>query len=282
MSSGWIKLYRDIQEHWIWQDAKKLKWWIDIILMANHKDKKTVFGNELFEVERGEFHTSELKLAERWKVDRKTVKRFLDLLEKDKMLSLKKSRNGTTIKINNYNAYQGFSEDEEDNKKDNKVPTKGTIKSPQKGQISPRKRGTNNNVKKDKEGKNIKKDIINNNEQQIAQIWERYPNKKGKATAIKRIPKLIKEYGYDQLIRCIERYEQTKSFKDGFRKQGDTFFNGGYVDYLDENYQEEVSDATSGTDGERRGDNEKIQYSPAELLQLEYRNPGYIDEDLDF
>ena len=32
--AGWIKIYRDIQEHWIWQDANKLKWWLDIILMA--------------------------------------------------------------------------------------------------------------------------------------------------------------------------------------------------------------------------------------------------------
>lgn len=133
----------------------------------------------------------------------------------------------------------------------------------------------------------IDKDIdidkeIKDIEQQVTLLWDRYPNKKGKATATKKMPKLIKEHGYEQLIRCIERYEQTKSFKDGFRKQGDTFFNGGYVDYLDENYQEEVSDATRGTDGEHRGDNGPIQYSPAELLQLEHRNPEYVDEDLDF
>ena len=57
MAEGWIKLYRNIQEHWIWQDPQKLKWWLDIILLANHKENKFLLGNELIEVERGEHHT---------------------------------------------------------------------------------------------------------------------------------------------------------------------------------------------------------------------------------
>lgn len=32
--SGWIKISRKINEHWLWEDANKLKWWIDLLLMA--------------------------------------------------------------------------------------------------------------------------------------------------------------------------------------------------------------------------------------------------------
>lgn len=76
----------------------------------------------------------------------------------------------------------------------------------------------------------------------IERLWNLYPNKKGKAIAIKKIPKLIKEYSYDQIERCINRYIKEigeKNVDKQYIKHGSTFFNSGYVDYLDENYVEE-------------------------------------------
>ena len=97
-------------------------------------------------------------------------------------------------------------------------------------------------IKKEKE---IEKDIELDKKhivQQVDTVWARYPLKKGKATAMKKIPKLIEQYGYEQLIRCIERYDLGLQ-KETWRKpqNGSTFFNSGYVDYLDENYQEGVN-----------------------------------------
>lgn len=157
MAEGWIKLHRSIRKNWIWEDAQKLKWWLDILLQANHKDNKILLGNELLNVERGSFHTSEIKLSNRWNVDRKTVRRFLELLQKDNMISIEKSKKGTTIKISNYNDFQDFLTDEKDNARDNKVPTQGTTGGTDKSHISPNKGDTNNNdkelYKNDKEGK---------------------------------------------------------------------------------------------------------------------------------
>lgn len=111
MLDGWIKLHRCIYDHWIWKEPVKLKWWLDLILMANHKEKKILINDELIVIERGSYHTSELKLAERWSIDRKTVRKFLDLLEKDEMIRVEKSRKlGTTIKICNYESYQKSNE----------------------------------------------------------------------------------------------------------------------------------------------------------------------------
>ncbi|MBC8581349.1 MAG: hypothetical protein E6590_16445 [Clostridiales bacterium] len=254
--AGWIKIYRDIQEHWIWQDANKLKWWLDIILMANHKDNKFLLGNELFEVKRGEFHTSELKLAERWNVSKKSVRSFLELLERDHMVELNKSKKGTTIKVSNYNDYQANLSMEGTTE----VPCRnheGTILEPQKnhegttevpqrnheGYTNKNEKNNKNDkecIKNEKESKNEKNEENKKHiEQQVAYVWNRYPLKKGKATAIKKIPKLIEQYSYEQLIRCIERYELGLQ-KETWRKpqNGSTFFNSGYVDYLDENYQE--------------------------------------------
>ncbi|XZH52027.1 helix-turn-helix domain-containing protein [Clostridium perfringens] len=91
--------------------------------------------------------------------------------------------------------------------------------------------------------KNLKSKSKDNSNQDIEEIWSLYPLKKGKANAIKKIPKLLKEYGKEQIIRCIERYiEEIK--KDNKSKEfilhGSTFFNGRYIDYLDCNYQEDI------------------------------------------
>lgn len=80
----------------------------------------------------------------------------------------------------------------------------------------------------------------------VEEIWRLYPLKQGKANAIKKIPKLLKQYGKEQIIRCIDRYIQyvDNQRKNGFSelkyKNGSTFFNTGYVDYLDCNYQEDI------------------------------------------
>ena len=101
--SGWIKLHRGIQDHWIWDDPLRLKWWIDLLLLVNHKEAKTLINGVLITIEPGEHLTSELKLAERWKVSRKRVQLFLQLLENDDMITVEKGRRkGTTIKVSNY------------------------------------------------------------------------------------------------------------------------------------------------------------------------------------
>lgn len=164
MAEGWIKLHRSIRKNWIWEDAQKLKWWLDILLQANHQEKKVLLGNELLNIERGSFHTSEIKLSQCWKVDRKTVRRFLELLQKDNMIFIEKSKRGTTIKINNYNEFQDFFTDEKDNRRDNKVPTQGTTGGTDKSQTSLNKGDTNNNYKElyknDKEGREGEEDLL--------------------------------------------------------------------------------------------------------------------------
>lgn len=109
--TGWISLHRQIQNHWIWEDPQKLKWWLDMLLRVNHKDNKTVIGNKVVVIKRGTFHTSEVKLAEQWNVSRNTVRSFIKLLESDEMITTERTRNGTTVKVLNYNDYQTFSRD---------------------------------------------------------------------------------------------------------------------------------------------------------------------------
>lgn len=50
MAEGWVKLHRSITENWIWENPQYLKWWLDLILMANHKKQKIPF-NDTFKIE---------------------------------------------------------------------------------------------------------------------------------------------------------------------------------------------------------------------------------------
>lgn len=108
-STGWISLHRQIQEHWLWEEKpySKGQAWIDMLLLANHKDNKFLLGNELVEVKEGSFITSELKLMERWGWGKSKTRAFLDLLQSDEMIIKKSDRKKTTITIVKFSDFQG-------------------------------------------------------------------------------------------------------------------------------------------------------------------------------
>lgn len=69
-------------------------------------------------------------------------------------------------------------------------------------------------------------------------IWELYPVKKGKGQVSEAKRKALYNIGFDKIKTAIERYQQELAKDAEWRKpqNGSTFFNSGYVDYLDENY----------------------------------------------
>lgn len=111
---GWIKLHRQLQECPMWYSERfsKGQAWVDLLLLANHSDKKILFNGEFIIVERGQYLTSMVKLAEKWKWSRPTVTKFLNLLEKDKMITRSSDNQKTLITIENYGIYQDFKEDD--------------------------------------------------------------------------------------------------------------------------------------------------------------------------
>lgn len=109
--NGWISLHRKIQNHWIWKDPLKLKWWIDILLTANHSDGKINIGLQLFECKRGQSVMSLSNWAKRWGVTKDKAREFLVLLEKDGMITRESLGKTTRITVCNYDSYQNNSHD---------------------------------------------------------------------------------------------------------------------------------------------------------------------------
>ena len=68
-------------------------------------------------------------------------------------------------------------------------------------------------------------------------LWALYPCKKGKGKVADTQKMKLLKVGYEEMARAVERY---KKYVDGIDylhyQNGSTFFNSGYVDYLDGNY----------------------------------------------
>ena len=114
-NKGWISLYRTILDGWLWEDKPFARGqaWIDLLLQANHKDSKKLSKGELVEIKRGSLLTSDQILADRWGWSRKKVRAFLSMLEKEQMITLNRTKKGTSLSIKKYSFYQngGTTED---------------------------------------------------------------------------------------------------------------------------------------------------------------------------
>lgn len=113
--SGWIKIHREIADHWIFQDAEKFKWWIDMLFLASYEANRVNVGNRITEVKRGQFLGSLAFLSKRWGVSKERVINFLRLLQSDGMIDKSSDKNITLITICNYESYQDVSDNLPDN-----------------------------------------------------------------------------------------------------------------------------------------------------------------------
>jgi hypothetical protein len=105
---GWIKLHRRIQDCWIWDEKPfdKPRAWIDILLLANHADKKIMFNGNVICIKRGQYLTSIRKLSERWGWSYDKVSRFLNALVLEDMLRKESDSSRTLLTVINYEVYQ--------------------------------------------------------------------------------------------------------------------------------------------------------------------------------
>ena len=207
--AGWQKVYRDITKHWLWEDKpfSRGQAFIDLLLMVNHKDNKILFNGELVEVKRGSRITSLRQLSEGWGWSTKKTKKFLELLEKDNMITVKSDNKKTLITIENYSLYQDSGntketeEKQEGNTEENQEKHRGNSKENQKKTNKNDKEGYKNE-KNEEEGKECKE-----NTPQLQPLSFPTPS-------CSKIYKLIGENGYRFFMNTyIKENDETISIK---------------------------------------------------------------------
>lgn len=108
---GWIKLYRQITDSYIWNASEpfdRRSAWVDLLLMANHEERSFLLRNGQNQtVQEGQLFTSIVHLAQRWKWSRNRVYRYLELLTEQGMVTMSGTPSGTLITLVKYGDFQG-------------------------------------------------------------------------------------------------------------------------------------------------------------------------------
>ena len=201
MSSGWISLHRKIWDNFLFpknREFTKFEAWIDLLLMANHKEQKVFLKSTMYNVKRGQIVRSMKTLSERWKWSRSKVKRYLKMIQECSMIELKTDTITTTITICNYDSYQ-------DGRTSNEHQT--DIKRTSNEHQTDIKNNDNkvNNVDNDNKNAvfNFKKELISYGfEKQLVEDWLAVrKSKKAKNT----------QTAYDGFIREVEKTSYDKN-----------------------------------------------------------------------
>lgn len=98
-------------------------------------------------------------------------------------------------------------------------------------------------LENDKDNNTIFNNTINKNknigevDDFFESVWSLYPNKLGKTKVSQKSKKELMKLGFDTIKKTIEKYSSVKPEWKQYQ-HGSTFFNGGYVDYLENNYSD--------------------------------------------
>ena len=220
MQQGWIKIHRKILDNFLWEDRpfSRGQAFIDLILIANHEDKITIFNGNVAEIKRGQKMTSLRKLSDRWGWSITKTKKFLNVLQNEKMLTYKSNSKNTVYSIVNYNDYQEkqeYKNNTERKQKENRNKTEINQKE------------TNKNDKNDKNDKNILNNLSNDKLfVPLIEKWNELPDAITKISTLKKdtqrykmLSQRVSEYGENKVLEAIEKIKQS-SFLQGNNNKG--------------------------------------------------------------
>ncbi len=191
---NWILLYRQLTEHWVWDDKpySKGQAWVDILLGCNHDEGKVNVKDKIIICKRGESVKCLKTWANRWGWTKSKVSRFLKLLISDSMIELKPEQNTTHLKVLNYGVYQAkrITDETQTKHKRNANETQTAL---------------NNNDKKDNNENNEKKEA---RETPTPKVKKDVKHKHGEYNHVrlteKQYDKLIEDFGKDELLLAIK------------------------------------------------------------------------------
>ena len=216
---GWIKLHRKMLDNpVVWKDSDHLAVWIYLLLNATHKDMDVLFKNKRITLKPGQLITSRKSIAKKLNISESKVHRVLKMLEIEQQIEQQTSNKNRLITIVGWNEYQSCEQQIEQQVNNNRTTSEQQV-------------NTNKNIK------NIKNNILCANF--FEQIWQMYPNKRGKGQVSLTQKKKLYDIGLEEMTRAINRYKKDLANEPWRKPQnGSTFFNSGYVDYLDANYED--------------------------------------------
>ena len=229
--SGFIKLDRKILD-WEWfSDTCTRDVFIYCLLKANWKDIS--YKGKV--IPKGSFVTTLTQISTDLGFSKQQTRTALSHLQSTHELTLDTSRQNTVITVQNWILYQG------DNTQSNTQLT----------QEERTEQHTTNTPLYKEEYKNLRtvdiecnvqssetdpEPTVDEAESLFEELWKAYPQKRGKGSISKTTKTKLLKVGREQMLRAIDRYVSECKEQGRYYKNGSTFFNSGYLDYLDDTY----------------------------------------------
>ncbi len=111
---GWIRISREVKEHWVYQNPDMFRAWVTILITSNFKDGKMILGKKVYTIKRGQSSMSLRSWANELNMGVKAVTTLFDMLEQEDMIKRKTiglgKQSTTLITIVNYTKYQSIQE----------------------------------------------------------------------------------------------------------------------------------------------------------------------------
>ena len=118
-NTSYIKLFRKLLNSPIFENEKALKIWIWCLLKATHKEREQLVGQRIVSLKKGEFVFGRKQASEELKMTESTIYKYIKLLEKLQMISIKSNNKFSIVSIEKWEDYQI-----EELKNNNKITTK--------------------------------------------------------------------------------------------------------------------------------------------------------------
>lgn len=189
---GFTKSYRAKWNHPVFRNLRDASVWAWLTDSAVWRATRTRFCDRVVGLERGQIVTSERFLASGFCVDRQVIRRLLDTLEREQMITREKTHGGTIITICNYDKYQISLEHGNPPENPSRTHDKPT---------------TNPNKKESKEVKEVKEE---NNNVDFEVWYAAYPLHKGRGQAVKAYGLARKKASAETLLAAIASYKKMK------------------------------------------------------------------------
>lgn len=225
----------NINTDWEWYESTNVFRLFTHCLLHTNTQNIRYCGRE---IKAGQFVSSITRISAETGLTESQVRTALKKLKDTGYISTKSTNKYTIYTVNEYQKYIDCGQVAETTTEENTVVENGTkMEQPV-----------------ERKDENAKKKAIN---ECFERLWKQYPNKRGKGQVSDTKKKTLYEIGEEKIERALKRYLDDLSKDSNWRKpqNGSTFFNSGYVDYLDENYEKPPEP--------------KPQRNPASILECE-------------
>ena len=217
----------NINTDWEWYESTNVFRLFTHCLLHTNTQNIRYCGRE---IKAGQFVSSVERISAETGLTESQVRTALKKLKDTGYISTKSTNKYTIYTVNEYQTYIDCGQVAKATTEGNTVVENGT-------KMEQTEENVKENCEKPKENcEKSNKKAIN---ECFERLWKQYPNKRGKGQVSDAKKKVLYQIGEEHIQRALKRYLDGLEQDASWRKpqNGSTFFNSGYVDYLDENYE---------------------------------------------